>query len=258
MRFRILALIIGLPLIAKSQDYYTHGLFWGRLVLADTINARLRMELLLQKRTQTDGSGDNDIFAAPQFNSVWYWVNFSLSPKIKIGVSPFGYFESYVLNTKPSDAALKPVKEFRWSARLEHENKGRIVNLTNRYNLEYRLRDLQNNGHYQPNWRVRYMVKLEKPVMAIFSSKRPVVFTLYDEIFLQFGKAVNGNPNIFDQNRLYIGAAYEVITNVKLNMGYIYGFQERNSGKEFDRSNLFWVILTFDNILSQFLRKDKL
>jgi len=169
-----------------------------------------------------------------------------------VSISPFGYFESYVLNVKPTDEDLAPIKEFRWSVRLEHETKGRIVNYSNRYNVEYRWRDLLNNNNYQPNFRVRYMARLEKSVTGIFS--KPVSFVLYDEIFLQFGKAVKDNPNVFDQNRLYLGFNYEILKNVKTSVGYIYGFQERNSGKDFDNINTFWVVLNFDNIFSQFAR----
>ena len=97
------------------------------------------------------------------------------------------------------------------------------------------------------------MAKLEKPVKGILSDKKPVTLILYDEVFLQFGGAVKDNPNVFDQNRVYLGASYEAIKNIKLSVGYIWGYQERNSGKEFDNINTFWTILTLDNFISQFL-----
>lgn len=99
------------------------------------------------------------------------------------------------------------------------------------------------------------MARIEKPVINIFSSVKPVTFILYDEIFLQFGKAVRNNPNVFDQNRIYLGANYEILENVKATIGYIYGYQERNSGREFDNINMFWVIINFDHLITQFLKK---
>lgn len=111
------------------------------------------------------------------------------------------------------------------------------------------------DGNYSGNWRVRYMVRLEKPVFNIFSNSKPVTFALYDEVFVQFGKAVSGNPNIFDQNRISAAATYEVVRNVKFGLGYIFGYQSRASGKEFDRFNAYTATLTFDNLISQFKNK---
>lgn len=143
------------------------------------------------------------------------------------------------------------------SVRYTNEQKWRIVNYSNRYSLEYRLRDLQNTGVYRSNFRVRYMAKLEKPVYGIFSNDRPVTFELNDEVFLQFGNAVHNNPNVFDQNRVYVGFNYEVVKNFKTSLGYIYGFQERNSGDEFDNTNTLWLVLTFDNLFTQSNRSRK-
>lgn len=239
----------------QGQQYYNHGLFWIRVALTDTIGPHLKPELLLQKRTQTAEPGDKNIFATPQFNSVWFWMNYSFNSKVKIGVSPFGYFESYVLNTKPSDANILPIKEFRWAGRVELETKFKFVNFINRYSVEYRTRDLHHDGNYLPNWRMRYMMKLEKPVKGLLSSRKPVTFTVYDEVFLQFGEAVKNNPDVFDQNRLYTGVSYEVFRNVKFTLAYIYGFQERTSGEEFDNMNLLWTVVTFENVISQFFKK---
>lgn len=88
----------------------------------------------------------------------------------------------------------------------------------------------------------------------LLSHKKPVTFELNDEVFLQFGDAVHNNPNVFDQNRVYLGFNYECFRNFKTSLGYIYGFQERNSGDEFDNTNTFWLVLTFDNLFTQFKR----
>ncbi len=98
------------------------------------------------------------------------------------------------------------------------------------------------------------MLRLEKPIRALWI-KRPFSFVVNDEIFIQFGRAVRGNPNVFDQNRLYAGFNVGVTKNIKASLGYIYGIQERNSGKEFDYSNILWGVLTFDNVISQFKKR---
>lgn len=242
---------------AVCQQTSAHNLFWFRLALSDTMSAKMRWELFLQQRTQNNFPGHTNFFASPQFKSYWLWLHYSFNKNVKAAVSPFGYFESYVLNNSPTDALLPPIREFRFCLRLEHETKGSFVNYINRYNVEYRLRDLDHNRIFQPNIRVRYMIRLEVPVKGLLSQSKPVVFAVYDEIFLQFGGAMKQKPNIFDQNRISVGAGYEVFRNIKVNLAYIYGYQERNSGIEFDTINTLWLTLTFDNVVSQLFARNK-
>lgn len=248
----VFALLLGKTLFSQS---YHHNVFCTRLALADTINHRTKLELFFQKRTQSTAEEPGNPFKSNHLNSIWFWINVNVGKSSKISFSPFGYFENYALNAKPLDEDRPPVREYRISLRFTNELNGRIANFINRYSLEYRMRDLQHNGLYKTNFRARYMARLEKPVFNIFSRKKPVTFELSDEVFLQFGKAVQHNPNVFDQNRLYLGFQYEILKNVKTTIGYIYNIQERASGEEFDKSNMIWTILTFDNLFSQFKRK---
>src|SRR5689334_3821941 len=103
---RILSFVVCVLLCAdsfsQSKTTYSHNLFWGRIILADNITPKLRAELWIQKRTQDTEAGTS-IFKAPQFDSYWLWFNYSLTPNLKLALSPFGYFESYVLYAEPSD-----------------------------------------------------------------------------------------------------------------------------------------------------------
>ena len=256
MRKALLPLLLLCSICAESQRTHNHGVFWGRLVLADKITQKLKWEVYLQKRTQTI-PGENNIFKAQHFFSVWLWLNYNLSNNLKLSVSPFGYFDSYAFLTKPEDVKIPGIKEYRWVVRLEQEQKFKWLNYSNRYSLEYRRRDINHNDVYIPNWRVRYMARLEKPVRGIFSKDKPVSFFLGDEVFLQFGKAVRNNPNVFDQNRFSAGFSYEVFKNIKTSFSYLNIFQERNSGKEFDNANALWIVVTFDNLFSQFKRSNR-
>lgn len=251
----IAGIIILCHLSTNAQNSYKHGMFATRIIFNDHLSKKLRYELFLQRRTQNDGDGSLNFFDERQFSSVWLWFNYQYNPHLKLSASPFGYFESSPLITKEGDENLPPVKEFRFSLRAEYENKGKVVNFINRYSLEYRRRDLLQNNVYQPNWRIRYMARFEKPVKKILSPNKPLTFMLYDEVFVQFGKAVANKPNVFDQNRLFVGAGYEVFKNVRLQLGYMYLYQERASGKDFDNTNALWTVVHFDNIISQFKHK---
>jgi hypothetical protein len=226
-------------------------------VLADKITDKLKWELYLQKRTQNI-PGSKNIFGASHFTSVWFWLNYPLTKNLKLSVSPFGYFDSYTFLTQRSDVDIPGIKEFRWVVRLEQEQKFKFLNLSHRYSFEYRRRDINNNDVYQPNWRIRYMARLEKPLTGILP-KKPVSVFIGDEIFIQFGKAVRNNPNVFDQNRISAGFSLEAVKNIKTTISYLNIIQERNNGKDFDDAHSLWIVLTFDNLFSQFrLAKDKL
>lgn len=236
-----------------AQRTYKHGVFWGRVVLADKLSDKLKWEVYLQKRTQNI-PGDKNILEGPHFFSIWPWLNYQVSNEVKLSVSPLGYFNSNLFFTNPGDEKNEGVKELRWVIRAEHEKK-KWLNYTNRYSVEYRLRDFQHDGHYQPNWRMRYQVKLEKPIKGILSKQKPLSFSLSNEVFIQFGKAVRKNANVFDQNRIAAGVSYEVFHNVKASVSYLKIIQERINGKDFDDADALWVVIAFDNIISQFKHK---
>ncbi len=249
----LLLLCILTGFLNAQTTTYKHKVFWGRLVLTDTINSKLRWELLLQKRTQNANPESNNMFEANHFTSYWLWFSYSATDNLKIAVSPFGYFNNHIFNGKPDDINQPSLKEFRWCLRLEEKTSVRLFDIFNRQTIEYRTRDLKNNNQYIPNWRFRYMVRIEK---NIISKPKPLTLSVSNEVFVQFGRAVRNNPNIFDQNRAYAGLSYEVVKNVKLSAGYLKFYQARSSGNEFDDANALWVILTLDNLFSQF-RKDK-
>jgi hypothetical protein len=240
-------------LTCQAQKTYDHGVFWGRLILADTINSKLRWELYLQKRTQN--AGTNNLFEAPHFFSVWPWLSYSISKGTRVSFSPVGYFDSHLFYNTTEDVKASGVKEYRTSLRVENEQKLQLFNYSNRYGLEYRMRDLKYNGKYLPNWRARYQLKFEKPLRNILSKDKPLSVFLSNEVFIQFGEAVKDNPNVFDQDRINLGATYEVVKNIKVSASYLKILQSRISGKEFDDANALWVIVTFDNLISQFKKR---
>jgi hypothetical protein len=249
MKILLTGVLIAFTITAGvAQTNFYHNIVWGRLVLTDTINARLRWELMIQHRRQNVPDNEADVFRAPQFSSYAPWLHYTLSPTLKFSVSPIGYFENWTLLSQPADLAKVSTRELRVVARLDQEQKLGWLNLMNRYTLERRWRDAANTNVFQPNWRVRYMLRLEKPIRAAWL-KRPLSVVLSDELMVQFGYAVRGNPNVFDQNRLYGGVNVGLSRSVKASLGYLWTIQERPSGKEFD------YVLTFDNVLSQFKKK---
>jgi hypothetical protein len=249
-----LAVLLFLHFSSFSQTNYYHNTFWGRIVLSDRISDKLKWELYLQSRTQNDSSDKLNIFKHHQLSSYWFWLHYQASKDLRISLSPFCYFNSISLFPQSADLGNRGVKEYRWAMQIEQTQKLKYFNFSHRYSLEYRFRDLYRAGIFLPNYRVRYRARIEKPVSKAWLKGKALSFILYDEIFLEFGRAVRGSPAVFNQNRLYAGFSYEIMKNVKFNLGYMYVIQERASGKAFDNINVIWGILTFENMFSQFKR----
>lgn len=217
--FKLSLLILAFGILTQTTVYsqnkhYHHNVFWGRFILADTINSKIKWEVWLQQRTQNT-QGDLNIFKAPQFATIWLWLNYNINKDLKVAVTPFSYFNTWTLYTKPSDIEAEPVKEYRWVARVEQQNRFRYFNFINRLAVEYRMRDLTNNNIYLPNYRFRYMARFEKTVQASWMAK-PITFIVNDEVMLQAGKAVENYVGAFDQNRIYAGFNYGSIEKCKV------------------------------------------
>lgn len=256
LRTLVCSLISLLATLSVSgQTHYYHNVVWGRLALTDTITGKLRWELYLQGRLQNREPHSLNAFEAPQFVSYWPWLTYSIRPTLRVGLSPIGYFKSWLLIGNPAEADRLPITELRVALRLDQEQRFGRFTLTNRYSLERRWRDLGNNNVYVPNWRVRYQARIDVPVRADWI-RHSFSLTVSNELFLQFGEAVRNNPNVFDQNRLYGGFTYGLTRSIRASLGYIYQIQQRNSGLEFDNANVLFGVLTVDNLLAP-LRKHR-
>jgi hypothetical protein len=239
---------------SQSLVNYHHNNFWGRIVLSDKITDKIKWELYLQARTQNDPDDKLNMFKHHQLTSYWLWLHYQASKDLRISVTPFCYFNTISLYPQPADLGNRGIKELRWAVQLEQTQKLKYFNFANRYGLEYRYRDLVTEDVFVTNYRIRYRARMEKPIKK---EGRALSLIVYDEIFLEFGKAVRSSPAIFNQNRLYAGFNYEIMKNVKFNLGYMYLVQERPTGKALDKANVLWGILTFDNLFSQFRKPRK-
>lgn len=251
-RFILLVLVlIGSPFYVSAQSLtrYHHNSFWGRITASDKISERIRWEIYLQHRTQNDPDEKSNIFKHYQVSSYWLWLHYQITPNLRFSVTPFCFFNTISLYPQPASVGNRGVKEFRWAVQLEQTQQFRHFSFANRYSIEYRYRDLERGNDFSPNYRIRYRARLDRPLIK---GEHPLSATIFDEVMLEFGKGVEGSPAIFNQNRVFGGFTYEIVKNVRFNLGYIYIIQQRRGGDAVDISNVLWAVLSFDNIFSQF------
>lgn len=254
VNYILLLLLWLLPRTSLAQTTLYHNAFWSRLALTDTVNSRLRWEITGQYRTQNTRRGSTNLFAAYQFHSYALWLHYNPTKNLRLSFVPFSYFATKPLIVKPADIPGREVKEYRWAARLEHQQDLRYFNFINRYALEYRFRDVNTASLFVPNWRLRYMARLAKP-LKIKGLKSGLTLFIQNEVMAQFGRAVKGNSNVFDQNRTLVGTNFDILKNVRLELAYQKIIQQRRSVYQFDDQNILLVALTFDYVFSQLSKK---
>lgn len=115
------------------------------------------------------------------------------------------------------------------------------LSLTHRYRFEARFfHNVKNNeldgGFLFTNFRFRYLLNAEYPVLKDKENKPVLKAKMFDEIHFNFGKKVVSNS--FDQNRLYAGLVWEVSAPVSLELGYLHIFQELPTGKDYFSRNI--------------------
>jgi hypothetical protein len=235
--------------IVSQPPTHTYNNTCVRVFIADTFNKKLRWDFMFQHRRAAFDNKIN-IFERQQLQSYWLWIHYSLSPRNKISISPFCYFETRHLFALDQ----RPIKEWRWCLRFENEQKFKYFRMLNRCGLEYRYRDLYTENSYVGNFRARYMLRFIFPVAKI--KDRPFNVVVNDEVLFQFGDRIKSSSASFDQNRIYAGINYELFKNIKLDLGYCCIVQKRPTGTDIDIQSSLWLFLTFDHIFTQFKKKN--
>lgn len=249
--FVFLIMLLAFPLLGVAQDF-NHNLFWFRLVFTDKITERLRWEAYLQSRTQNGMKSKVNVFEANHMQNLWVWFSYKATDQLKVNISPVGIFRSSMYISRPVEQELESVNEYRISLRLDQESKYTRFVYSTRVGVESRWRELYHDGRYHQNFRFRYVARVDVPLSKKSDGSSRFTFTVYNETMLQAGPAVQDFPNVFDQNRSYVGGGTNLSSNIKINLGYLFMVQQRLNGEDFDKGHTFWAILTFDNLFARF------
>ncbi len=150
----------------------------------------------------------------------------------------FGTGISYFLQSLPADPeqAVEVVRpEWRPHQEINHKTKAGKLGIAHRYRFEERyFRKMEGNqltDGYDFNFRARYQLQLQYPLIRKDVKKGALDIKMYDEIMLNLGKQVVYNT--FDQNRLGMALNYGILENLQLQFDFFHWFQQRNSGIDY-------------------------
>lgn len=127
------------------------------------------------------------------------------------------------------------------------------LTLNHRYQFEDRFFRNTANGEladgYRYVFRARYRMMLDIKLIKKEVAKGTLLLRISDEIHLQAGKSVKGQP--FDQNRVSASLQYSITNNIAIDAGYTNWYQMRGSNKGFYNRHIITASLLIKLDLSK-------
>ena len=167
--------------------------------------------------------------------------NLNGSFRLAAGFAHLGFYSEEILNQF----------EYRPYQEVQLKNSLNKTGITQRLRLEERFfrNRIDHSGSF--NFRFRYMLQFNIPVMNMISGHpdKMLALNIGDEIFINAGNDIT--YNVFDQNRLLIGPAFQANANLEVKLTYNSLFAADDSPGEYKHAHIFWVginqILDFRN-----------
>ncbi len=148
---------------------------------------------------------------------------------------------AYVNNFSPANGANISTPEHRPWQQIQWHTKYPKLRLMQWFRLEerYRQRLLNVNeldNSFAFNWRVRYNFLMQVPLSRKRFQPNTFSFITNNEVFVNLGKQVVYNT--FDQNRFFVGLAYQTTKTDNLQFGYLNVFQQLTTGNQYKSSHV--------------------
>ena len=167
-------------------------------------------------------------------------VNYQLNPRIQLRLG-YAWIETFPYGEIPINGMGKDFTEHRLFQMATITDKVSIVDLSHRFMLEQRWVGRYSNANLTTEDefpflnRLRYMFRMQIPLKGKEIKDKTAYLSIYDEVFIGFGK--NVNENIFDQNRVGILLGYKFSPSIRIEGGYLN--QILQLGREVNNRNVF-------------------
>ena len=182
----------------------------------------------------------NNIITDWQQSVLKVGLNYNLNPRVLFRVG-YAWIETFPYGEYPINSLGRDFTEHRVFEMVQLSHKEGIVDLLHRFMLEqrfvgrYSTANLPKEDEFPLVNRMRYMIRLQVPLIGKEIKDKTPYVAVYDEILIGFGK--NVSANIFDQNRMGTLVGYRFNKNVKIETGYIN--QVLQFGRQINGQNVF-------------------
>ena len=167
-------------------------------------------------------------------------VNYNLNPRVLFRVG-YAWIETYPYGEYPINGLGRDFTEHRIFEMVQLSHKEGIIDFSHRFMLEQRFvgRYSSINQTTEDEFpllnRLRYLFRLQIPLIGKETKDKTPYVALYDEIFIGFGE--NVSANIFDQNRIGALIGFRFNKNVRIEGGYLN--QTLQFGRQINGQSIF-------------------
>jgi hypothetical protein len=160
----------------------------------------------------------------------------------------YAYVETYPYGDLPSPITFP---EHRIWEQFQVKNQLSRVEMISRFRLEQRYvyspvfnkeKNVYEVGKDIYTNRFRLLTRFSVPFNGKEISDKVFYLSVYDELFMNFGK--NVGANIFDQNRAYVALGYKVPVLGRVELGYLYQTIVKSDGIRIENNHTIQVSLT--------------
>ncbi|WMJ72252.1 DUF2490 domain-containing protein [Cytophagaceae bacterium ABcell3] len=230
-----------------DREYIPHYQFWGTLELSQQISQRFSLDMDYHYRRQNSERNRLNIFEMPRWQGLRLWVNFYLSDRVRIILSPF-LLSNQVPTSYEEDIREQWINEYRLTARVDYFSRLGTVDIMHRYGFERRQRwdYLERRWH---EYRVRYMLRFRFPLKFLSDNTK---FTVQNETMINLGRFI-ANYNLFDQNRFYAGIEQKVADRIFITSAYLFSVEQIPFVDDFAVIHAISVTITAQNLFGKAL-----
>lgn len=167
-------------------------------------------------------------------------INYQIHPKIQFRLG-YAWIETFPYGDFPINSMGKDFTEHRIYQMVTLTDKVSILDFSHRFMLEQRFIGIYTNANlskedkYTFLNRLRYLFRIQLPLIGKEVGNKTPYLAFYDEIFIGFGK--NVKENVFDQNRVSLLVGYRFSPVIRLECGYLN--QTLQLGREIENRNVF-------------------
>jgi hypothetical protein len=181
-------------------------------------------------------------------------INYQYNPRVLFRLG-YGWIETFAYGDIPLNGFGRDYTEHRLFEMVQLTHKENRMELQHRFMLEQRFVGKYNQAtsphedQFPLLHRLRYMLRLQRPLKGTELKDRTPYVAAYDEVFIGFGPQVNAN--IFDQNRFGALLGYRFSKTLRSELGYlsqIIQFGRQIGGKNVFQYNNGFVFNTYINL----------
>jgi len=223
----------ALLFFASKTVAQNHTNSWFRTTFDIALTEKIKADFELQHRRQNDFDNDN-LLDKNLMYTFRTWFYYKQNKDVVYAISPFAYFSNYKIIQNASDAEVKPIGEFRFTASVELQHKlASKLFIVDRTAIEYRVFE----GAIENTIRLRNRLAFRYDLNYKYN------LSIGDEILIN--ASGTDAQHIFDHNRLFTNFSFKPNTTLKFDIGYIYISRVTKNNSDVLKENTIYLNFTY-------------